>query len=182
MKMGKLEKLFVNSPGHSQGVARHAEKLLRRVPVQPGQTYLDVGCGNGAAPIAIAQTFDLNVTGVDIDPEQIALAQEAAQGFADEEYDIVFTNKVTHHIPDWPSALAEMVRVLKVGGYLIYSDLSLPTPLARLGKALAGNWVGFPNRPALEAFRKQHGLTTVWRSARPFHFAAIYRKESRGCG
>ena len=66
MKMGKLEKLFVNNAGHSESVARQTEQMLRHVTVQPGQKYLDVGCGNGAAPIYVAQTFDLNVTGVDV--------------------------------------------------------------------------------------------------------------------
>lgn len=193
MKMGKLEKLFVNSFGHSQGVARHAEKLLRRVPVQPGQTYLDVGCGNGVAPIVIAQTFNLKVTGVDIDPQQIALAQAAAQDvpgtcfmaldgrslpFGDGEFDFVFTNKVTHHIPNWQEALAEMLRVLKPGGYLLYSDLALPAPLARLGAALVGNRYGFPNRQAIETFAKENRLATVWQSPRPLHFTGIFRKES----
>jgi ubiquinone/menaquinone biosynthesis C-methylase UbiE len=193
MKMGKLEKLFVNSTGHSQGVAQYAEKLLRRVPVQPGQSYLDVGSGNGVAPIAVAQTFGLKVTGVDIDPQQIALAQAAAQDipgtcfmaldgrtlpFGDGEFDFVFTNKVTHHIPNWQEALAEMIRVLKPGGYLLYSDLALPVPLARIGEAMAGDRYGFPNRPAIETFAEKQRLATVWQSVRPLHFTGIFRKES----
>jgi ubiquinone/menaquinone biosynthesis C-methylase UbiE len=194
MKMGKLEKLFVNSIGHSRNVARHAEKLLRHVPVQPGQSYLDVGCGNGAAPIAVAQTFGLKVTGVDIDSEQIALAQAAALEvpgtqfmtmdgrslpFEHSRFDIVFSNKVTHHIPDWQAALAEMVRVLKADGHLLYSDLALPAPLARLGEAIAGSRVGFPSRPAIETFAEQNRLIAVWQTASPFHFTGIFRKASQ---
>lgn len=192
MKMGKLEKLFVNSTGHSQGVARHAEQMLRRVPVHPGQKYLDVGSGNGVAPIAVAQTLGLKVTGVDIDPGQIALAQAAAKDvpgtcfmaldgrslpFDDGEFDFVFTNKVTHHIPNWQEALAEMVRVLRAGGYLLYSDLVLPAPLARLGEIIARDMVGFPNRPAIETFAEKNRLATIWQSARPLHFTGIFRKE-----
>jgi ubiquinone/menaquinone biosynthesis C-methylase UbiE len=192
MKMGKLEKLFVNSSGHSREVAGHAEKMLGRIPVLPGQKYLDVGSGNGAAPIAVAQRFGLEVTGVDIDPEQIALARAAAQGvpgvrfmtldgrslpFDDGEFDIVFSNKVTHHIANWGEALAEMVRVLKPGGYLLYSDLALPAPLAQLGEAIAGAWYGFPNQQAIEAFAAEHGLEAIWQSARPLHFSGVFRKE-----
>ena len=74
MKMGKLEKLFVNNAGHSQSVVRHTEAMMCHITTQPGQTYLDMGCGNGAAAIYVAQTFDLKVTGVDVDGEQIGLS------------------------------------------------------------------------------------------------------------
>jgi ubiquinone/menaquinone biosynthesis C-methylase UbiE len=192
MKMGKLEKLFVNNAGHSESVARQTEQMLRHVTVQPGQKYLDVGCGNGAAPIYVAQTFGLNVTGVDVDPEQIVLAQKAAQRmphtrfmhidgrelpFGDGQFDLVFSNKVTHHIPNWLDALAEMVRVLKPGGYLLYSDLTVPALLARLGEAIAGNRVGFPNRMAIDLFVEQHGLTAVYQSTIPLHFTGVFRRE-----
>ena len=38
----------------------------------------------------------------------------------DERFDIVATNKTTHHVARWSSALAEMRRVLKPHGYLVY--------------------------------------------------------------
>ena len=59
MKMGKFEKLFVNSPSHSQQVSQHAEKLLNLIDFKAGQKYLDVGCGNGAAPIYLAQKYQI---------------------------------------------------------------------------------------------------------------------------
>ena len=192
MTMGKLEKRFVNDVGHSRGVARHAARTLRQTTVQPEQMYLDVGCGNGVAPIYVAKTFGLHVTGVDVDPQQIALAKTAAQSvpnirflcidgrnlpFADGEFDVVFSNKVTHHIPNWRDALAEMVRVLKPGGYLLYADLRLPAALARLGKAVAGNRYGFPNLPAIDHFVMSNGLTAVYQSIGPLQFAGVFRKE-----
>jgi len=192
MSMSKLEKSLVNRKGHSQGVARQAIKLLQKVPARSDQTFLDVGTGNGTVPIAVAQTFGLNVTGVDIDSQQISLARKAAQDipgvhfetldgrslpFEDSHFDIVFSNKVTHHIPDWQNALAEMARVLKPGGCLIYSDLVLPRLLAKMGEAVAGNKVGFPNRPAIEAFAKQNKLVAEWKVTNTLHFTAIFRKE-----
>jgi ubiquinone/menaquinone biosynthesis C-methylase UbiE len=41
-------------------------------------------------------------------------------------FDLVFSNKVTHHVPDWCRALGEMTRVLEDGGHLVYSDLVAP--------------------------------------------------------
>jgi demethylmenaquinone methyltransferase/2-methoxy-6-polyprenyl-1,4-benzoquinol methylase len=128
MKMGKFEKLFVNSSNHSQRVSNQAERLLRYVNLEPGLKYLDVGTGNGAAPIFVAKKYGLQVTGVDVDPEQIEVAESNSVDisnvhfftvdstqlpFEDNEFDIVSAFKVTHHIPNWKDALAEMLRVLK---------------------------------------------------------------------
>jgi len=191
MKMGNLEKVFVNSASHSQNVSHHAERLLGYIQFEPGQHYLDVGCGNGAAPIHIAKKFHLCVTGVDVDPEQIETALASSQGmsqvcfrtldgtqlpFEDEAFDIVFTNKVTHHIPNWPDALAEMLRVLKGGGYFIYSDLVFPALLATLGESMAGNWFGFPTRQALDTFMLKNGLAAIHLSARTVHYEGVFQK------
>lgn len=106
MKMGRLEKLFVNSPSHSRQVSQHAERLLNLIEVRAGQRCLDVGCGNGAAAIHLAQKYHLEVTGIDVDSEQIRLAEAHSQTLAKArfltidgthlpfdpgEFDIVFT-------------------------------------------------------------------------------------------
>jgi ubiquinone/menaquinone biosynthesis C-methylase UbiE len=191
MKMGKLEKLFVNSLSHSQRVSQHTERLLNLVDFKAGQKYLDVGCGNGAAAIHLAQKYHLDVTGIDVDPDQIRLAQEQSQGldkarfltidstqlpFEDGQFDIVFTNKVTHHIPDWENALAEMIRVLKPKGYLIYADLIYPGWLAPIGQAVAGNHAGFPTSSALNSIFEQHGLAKIHFSKSPVHYEAVLQK------
>ncbi len=54
MKMGKFEKLFVNRPGRTRRVAEHAERMLRLAGFVPRQSYLDFGCGNGAAALYLA--------------------------------------------------------------------------------------------------------------------------------
>lgn len=190
--MSKLEKLFVNNAAHSQAVSRRAEARLRQIPFEVGQHYLDVGCGNGAAPLHIARTFPLWVTGVDVDPEQIRLAEARSQRitnvhfltsdatqlpFEDGEFDIVATNKATHHIPNWLDAMAEMVRVLKVGGYLIYSDLVYPQPIARFAQGLAGSAGGFPTRAALDAFISENHLNVVKLAHASIQYEGIFRKE-----
>ena len=178
MKMGRFEKRFVNSAGHSRRVAEHAVQLLQAANPQPGQRLLDVGCGNGAAPIHAAKTLGLAVTGVDVDVEQIeaaAATRERQAGvrfvaadatrlpFANGEFDLVYTNKTTHHIRDWQRALAEMTRVLKPGGYLLYSDFVAP-----LGHRL-------PASRALDRFADQHGLQSMQRSRAPFRYTGVFR-------
>src|SRR5262245_2397262 len=128
MRMTRIEKRFVNDIGHSRRVADEAVRRLRHVPVQPGWSYLDIGCGNGAAAMRVADTFGMRVVGIDVDPQQIALARSATGDrtdvlfmtadatclpFDDRRFDIVATNKATHHVPQWSSAIAEMRRVLK---------------------------------------------------------------------
>src|SRR5262245_37454432 len=114
-RMTRLEKRLVNSDRKSRGVASQLEDMLATFEPAPGFRYLDVGCGNGAATRAVAATFGLEATGVDVDPEQIAIAS-ATRGdsnvrfleadatslpFPDEAFDIVASSKATHHIPRW---------------------------------------------------------------------------------
>lgn len=191
MKMGSLERQFVNSPSHSRQVSGHAEKLLNKISFQAGQTYLDVGCGNGAAPIHIARKYQLKVIGVDVDPEQVRMALATSQGmdnvqfhtvdgtqlpFDDGTFDIVSTNKVMHHVSNWPLALAEMHRVLKPNGYLIYNDLVFPKIVASLGSRIIKKRLGFPTSEALDTFVKQNNLATIHLSRSPFLYEVICQK------
>lgn len=193
MEMITLEKLFVNSERHSRQVSRHAERLVRYTAPQPGQTYLDVGCGNGAAPIHIAKTFGMHVTGIDIDADQIAIAlrngatvpymrfmtgDSTNLPFEDGEFQVVFTNKVTHHVSNWRQAVVEMLRVLAPGGYFIYADLIVPAPIACVGQAMLGRLVGFPTRAALDEIATAHNLSSVYRSITPIHYEAVFQNRT----
>ncbi len=194
MKMGRFEKSLVNSRMRSRRVSRHAERMLELAEFREGQAYLDVGCGNGAAPLRISRQYGLDVTGVDVDAEQIQLAREAGRGsnrarfvcvdatrlpFDDGAFDIVATNMATHHISEWETALAEMVRVLKPGGYFIYADLIWPAWLARIGKKLAGKWGGYPNTPALDAFVERNGLVRTHLSRSWVHYETVCKAPPR---
>jgi ubiquinone/menaquinone biosynthesis C-methylase UbiE len=181
MKMSPLEKHFVNAKRHSTRVAQQAEARLQPLEPQPGQRLLDVGCGNGAAIIQLAHAYGLDVTGVDIDPDQIAAAQLAAGEsnrmhflgadatelpFDEHEFDFVYTNKTTHHIRDWPRALAEMARVLKPGGALVYADFVAP-----VGRHL-------PTRRGIEAIAGAHELQLLQRKRTAIGYRACYRKQA----
>jgi len=177
MRMTALEKRFVNSEEHTLQVARRARQLLDRIDIDTGWRYLDVGCGVGATAGTVAKTYGLDVTGIDVDPGQIEAARareiqphvrflvmDATKlEFSDGEFDIVATSMATHHIPGWERAFCEMIRVLRPGGYLIYSDLMFPAWLAAAGRRLI-HFVGFPLRNGIEALACGAGLTKVHQS------------------
>ena len=192
MKMTKFEKFFVNSEGRSQRVAEYAEKMLRLVGFAPGQRYLDFGCGNGAAAVRLASKLGLNVTGIDVDSEQIETAREESGQtanlrflttdgtqlpFGDNEFDFVATHMVTHHIPDWQNALRQMLRVLKPNGCLIYKDFALPKWLASLGKKIRPS-VGYLTAEDLNQFAQENHLAVV-HVARSFNkYEVVWRKPA----
>jgi ubiquinone/menaquinone biosynthesis C-methylase UbiE len=188
MRMTRVEKRLVNDIGHSRGVAEKAVRRLHHVPVHRSWSYLDVGCGNGAAALFVADTFGVNVVGVDVDPEQIALARIAACDradalfmeadatrlpFEDGRFDIVATSKTTHHVPRWRSALAEMRRVLKPHGYLVYADLKAPLWLAWILKPLNGHAGVFTGADLDRCFTS---LQPVHRHIAWLHYEAIFQK------
>lgn len=76
MKMIRIEKWFMNRPQRAERVINRAEKLLSFVNMKEKQDFLEVGCGNGAVSKHVAKKYLLNVTGIDVDPGQIQLAQE----------------------------------------------------------------------------------------------------------
>jgi ubiquinone/menaquinone biosynthesis C-methylase UbiE len=189
MKMGTFEKRFVNATAHSQQVAAQAARRLRHVPLLAGSRYLDVGCGNGLATLHVAETLGLRAIGVDVDQAQIALARRAAGNrtdvsfvtasatelpFATARFDIVFTNKTMHHVPDWWVALDEIKRVVAPGGYLVFADLNVPSPLAPLLRQTVGHVAGVFTRGDLD--RCFSGLRGVHRSVGWLHYEGVFAK------
>jgi ubiquinone/menaquinone biosynthesis C-methylase UbiE len=193
MKMGRFEKWFINAAGHSRQVAQAAERRLPIVPFGSTLKYLDVGCGNGMTAMHLASTYRFDVTGIDVDPEQIRLARQSAGNRSDvrflvadatrlpfdsEEFDVVATNKTTHHIPDWKSALAEMIRVLRPGGHFIYGDLVVPPWLARIGQSTLGSFAGLVTRSELEGFIRRHDLTIVQQASCFASYEGVWRRPA----
>jgi ubiquinone/menaquinone biosynthesis C-methylase UbiE len=173
-------------------VSKRAERLLRYANLEPGLKYLDVGTGNGAAPIYMAQTYGLHVTGVDIDPDQIKIAESSSVDiphtrfftvnstqlpFEDKEFDIVSAFKVTHHIPNWEEALAEMFRVLKPQGYFVYVDFVFPRWLARLAQPIVGDKAGVPTLAGLNTCLQEDGFSPVYWSKPFVHYEGVFQKK-----
>ena len=196
MKIGEIEKKFVNSPRNVKKVVDCAERLVRFLNLSGRQNFLEVGCGNGAVSKYIARNYGLNVTGIDVDPKQIELAQkntiEAIQNihflevdtthlpFQDNDFDIVLSFFVMHHIPNWLDALEEIKRVLKPGGYFIYADLVYPRLIATIGKSFQHNY-GVTTIHDLNLFIEENKFSIIHASLSKSliwnNYEAVYQKN-----
>ncbi len=113
--------------GYHELIDDQAAALVRRVG--EGRSVLEVGCGTGLVMQRIA-AFASRVRGIDISPGMLEHArargldvQEAsatALPFADGEFDVVCSFKVLAHIDPVEPALAEMARVTRPGGHLVF--------------------------------------------------------------
>jgi SAM-dependent methyltransferase len=108
-------------PGMAGGV-------LAWLDAKPGETILDVGCGDGQLTERIAAT-GARVLGVDASPAMVeaararGLAAETGNAealpFATGRFDAVFSNAALHWVRDQDAMLAEVRRVLKPGGRFV---------------------------------------------------------------
>ena len=141
MKMTNIEKRFVNRKKKSEGNIRKLESALKYVDMKKVNTVLELGCGIGFVSHYLAKTYNWKVYGTDYDDKQIQLAnklqtridhlsfqvEDAAKlSFEDSSMDLVLSQNVFHHIPNWENAIREIVRVLCSGGYLVWLDLTFP--------------------------------------------------------
>lgn len=107
-------------------------------------TLLDVGTGPGRVPVLVAKRRpDLSVIGIDPSADMLARARRHADGLPkvrfleagseqipleDHAVDAVVSSLSSHHWADLHAALAEQVRVLKLGGRLWLFDLRRHLP------------------------------------------------------
>jgi SAM-dependent methyltransferase len=93
------------------------------------------------------------------------------------EFDIVASSMATHHIPGWERAFSEMIRVLRPGAYVIYSDFMFPSWLAAAGRRLIP-FVGFPSANLVESLASKADLTKVHQSHAGLRFDFIWLRNS----
>lgn len=138
------------------------------LPLARDRDVLEIGCGTGLILRHIDRVADLAV-GIDISEQMLRRARErglnvarasaTALPFADRTFDLVFSFKVLSHVEDIDRALAEAMRVTKVGGQLVLEFYN-PLSLRYLSKKV---WKGRISRQTTEAavFTRFDGLGSL---------------------
>ena len=110
--------------------------LISACKINDQQHLLEVGCGVGATAVYLAKEVGCNVTGIDISERMIQRAKERARDdkvehlthfrtgdmdqlpFPENSFDVVYCESVLAFSQDKPTAVSEMRRVLRPGGYI----------------------------------------------------------------
>lgn len=148
---GKLnwQQLAAVDEFHVRGLEATLE-MAQEASLRSGTKVLDVGCGIGGAARLLAAQYDCIVTGIDLTPayirtanlltEKVGLAENLDflqadaldMPFADEVFEVVWTQHVQMNVEDKLAFYNEIARVLQMEGQFIYYDI-----FANTGTSLA---------------------------------------------
>jgi ubiquinone/menaquinone biosynthesis C-methylase UbiE len=155
---GELEH-YLRSFSELEDVGRYKYKTYEMLlSDSPGSRYLELGCGDGSDALQLARLAGpaASVTGIDKNPELVALARQNAAGdprlhfavgdaksleFVGEAFDACRADRVLQHLDDPDQALREMRRVLVHNGCVVIADtdwdtLTVDTPNRSLTRAI----------------------------------------------
>ena len=125
---------------HVRGLSATAE-LAKLASLNPSMVVLDAGSGLGGPSRYLAEHFGCTVFGVDLAPSFVAVSQLLAERtglaqivryqigditalpFANEKFDVVWTQHAVMNIRDREKAYREFRRVLKPSGKVLFYDV-----------------------------------------------------------
>jgi len=141
MKLNWVERWVVNNPLRvfEQGI--EIRRLKQMLPLRPGFTALEIGCGRGAgAKVFLREFKPSRIHAMDVDMAMIGKAKRylshtykqkislfagdaSALPVKTQSMDAVIGFGVLHHVQDWRAAIAEIARVLKPDGVYFLEEL-----------------------------------------------------------
>ena len=118
-----------------------SREIPQLLELKPDSSVLEVGCGSGGYALYLAEKVGCRLVGLDVNAPGVHNANRlaAARGLAarvhfeqcdasnhlpfdDNIFDAIFSNDVLCHLPTRPKVLCEMLRILKLGGRMLFSD------------------------------------------------------------
>ncbi|KAI1329222.1 S-adenosyl-L-methionine-dependent methyltransferase [Xylariaceae sp. FL0255] len=191
--LGDVEKMYIPPLMNKKASVRDnqllcEEMIAKEIGLAPGMKVLDLGCGRGRVAAHMRSFSGAHVTGLNIDPNQIAQAREfntecgfdnefvvhdqnnLPLPFADEAFDAFYEIQAFSLCKDPSASFKEIYRILKPGSkFLLIDWVSLPAynpedpehvSLMKRTKPLIGA-VGTPTPASLEKALKDAGFTVT---------------------
>jgi ubiquinone/menaquinone biosynthesis C-methylase UbiE len=140
MKLNSIERAAMNNAVRAAHQHHREAAWFRRLAggSLSGQHVLEVGCGRGVgAEVILDRLGAERVTAFDLDDSMVDLARRRLHGRpvslsvgdvcaieqASGAIDAVVDFGIIHHVPDWQQSIAEIARVLRPGGLLLFEGL-----------------------------------------------------------
>ena len=118
-----------------------SNQIPTQLKIVEDSNVLELGCGSGGYAIYVAERTACRITGIDLNAQAIRNANRLARNrdmipqvrflradltkklpYDPNTFDAIFANDVLPHIPNRPILLADIFRILKPGGRVLYSD------------------------------------------------------------
>jgi SAM-dependent methyltransferase len=174
--MAYAEKNFLSGNSHLE----LDKDFISRYYDLNGKRVLDFGCGMGGMTLWMAQNYNCRITGIDIDPNHIAIArmlkekhgmgqvdfvlQDIVARPLDEFFDYIFLNDVAEHIhPDYLlPVFTQLGHQLKPGGVIFVSYPPWEGPYAsHLNRVIPLPWSQFLPDFILHPLLKKRNIPLV---------------------
>ena len=127
---------YFPDPGMTLEAAQQAKKMhiASKLLLKPGMKMLDIGCGWGGLALTLAQVAGVDVTGLTLSKEQLAVANERARALG-------LSDRVRFHLRDYRDETGTYDRIVSVGMFEHVGTLQYETFFDQVNRLLAPDGV-----------------------------------------